>query len=84
MVWFTALFPYAVLFILLIRGATLPGAAKGVEFYLKPNITRLATSEVCIVLFPLNMIIINNKNNSDNSINTIVNHNDTDMENYYF
>ena len=84
MVCFTALFPYAVLFILLIRGATLPGAAKGVEFYLKPNITRLATSEVCIALFPVNMIIINNKNNSDNSINTIVNHNDTDMENYYF
>ncbi|XP_052800617.1 sodium-dependent dopamine transporter-like [Mya arenaria] len=47
-VWFTALFPYVVLFILLIRGATLPGAAKGLEYYLKPNVTRLATSEVWI------------------------------------
>lgn len=47
-VWFTALFPYVVLSILLVRGATLPGAAKGVEYYLKPNVTRLATSEVWV------------------------------------
>ncbi|KAH3883274.1 sodium-dependent dopamine transporter-like [Dreissena polymorpha] len=47
-VWFTALFPYVVLSILLVRGATLPGAAMGVEYYLKPNLTRLATSEVWI------------------------------------
>ena len=45
-VWFTALFPYVVLSILMVRGATLPGAAKGVEYYLKPNVTRLANSEV--------------------------------------
>ncbi|KAL4223499.1 hypothetical protein ACF0H5_016970 [Mactra antiquata] len=47
-VWFTALFPYVVLFILLIRGATLPGAGKGVKYYLTPNITKLATSDVWI------------------------------------
>lgn len=47
-VWFTALFPYVVLLILLIRGATLPGAANGVYYYLKPNVTRLASSEVWI------------------------------------
>ncbi|XP_041349203.1 sodium-dependent dopamine transporter-like [Gigantopelta aegis] len=47
-VWFTALFPYAVLLILMGRGATLPGAAEGVRYYLTPNFTRLASSEVWV------------------------------------
>ncbi|XP_035668938.1 sodium- and chloride-dependent GABA transporter 2-like isoform X2 [Branchiostoma floridae] len=45
-VYFTALFPYVVLFILLIRGVTLQGADIGLEFYLKPNITRLGDPQV--------------------------------------
>ncbi|ROT69479.1 putative sodium- and chloride-dependent glycine transporter 1-like isoform X3 [Penaeus vannamei] len=46
-VYFTALFPYAVLLILFIRGVTLEGAYKGVEFYLlRPNISRLGEIEV--------------------------------------
>lgn len=45
-VYFTATFPYLVLFILLIRGATLEGAGKGVEFYLKPNMTKLENPQV--------------------------------------
>lgn len=45
-VWFTALFPYVVLAILMVRGATLEGAGKGVEYYLTPNFTRLASSSV--------------------------------------
>ena len=56
--WFTALFPYVVLSILLVRGATLPGAAKGVEYYLKPNVTRLATSEVSTTFLFFNIMII--------------------------
>ena len=45
-VWFTALFPYLVLVLLLVRGVTLPGAGAGVIFYLSPNWSRLADQQV--------------------------------------
>ncbi|XP_012684313.2 solute carrier family 6 member 4a [Clupea harengus] len=47
-VWVTATFPYLVLLILLVRGATLPGAWRGVVFYLKPNWEKLLTTTVWI------------------------------------
>ncbi|KAM3857164.1 sodium- and chloride-dependent GABA transporter 2-like [Diretmus argenteus] len=45
-VYLTATFPYVMLFVLLVRGATLPGAAQGIIYYLKPNHTRLADPQV--------------------------------------
>lgn len=45
-VYFTAIFPYVLLFCMLIRGVTLPGAALGLEYYLKPDFSRLADSQV--------------------------------------
>lgn len=47
-VWFTALFPYVVLFVLMIRGMTLDGALDGIHYYLTPNITKLKESEVWV------------------------------------
>ncbi|XP_006756741.2 PREDICTED: sodium-dependent serotonin transporter [Myotis davidii] len=47
-VWVTATFPYIVLVVLLVRGATLPGAWRGVLFYLKPNWQKLLETEVWV------------------------------------
>ncbi|XP_056380747.1 sodium- and chloride-dependent creatine transporter 1-like [Hyla sarda] len=47
-VYFTALFPYVVLIILLAHGVTLPGALDGIVYYLKPNWSKLAEAQVWI------------------------------------
>ncbi|XP_035217172.1 sodium-dependent dopamine transporter-like isoform X1 [Stegodyphus dumicola] len=47
-VWFTALFPYVVLLVLLVRGCTLPGAAEGIKFYLTPDFSALADPNVWV------------------------------------
>ena len=58
-VYFTALFPYALLTALLIRGATLDGAADGIYYYLTPQWDRLADSTVCILCSALFIISLN-------------------------
>ncbi|KAK3917192.1 Sodium-dependent dopamine transporter [Frankliniella fusca] len=47
-VWFTALFPYVVLAILLVRGVTLPGSAEGIKYYLNPNFSAITKAEVWV------------------------------------
>ncbi|KAM5301749.1 sodium-dependent proline transporter [Glossophaga mutica] len=47
-VYFTATFPYLILVMLLVRGVTLPGAWKGIQFYLTPQFHHLLSSKVWI------------------------------------
>ncbi|XP_007887680.1 sodium-dependent noradrenaline transporter [Callorhinchus milii] len=47
-VWITATMPYMVLFVLLIRGITLPGAMNGIKAYLSIDLDRLKEARVWI------------------------------------
>uniref|UniRef100_A0A3P8WU48 Transporter n=1 Tax=Cynoglossus semilaevis TaxID=244447 RepID=A0A3P8WU48_CYNSE len=47
-VYITAIFPYLVLIILLIRGVTLPGAYDGIMYYISPDWSKLAHAQVWI------------------------------------
>lgn len=50
-VWVTALAPYVVLIILLIRGVSLPGADEGIKYYLTPEWHKLKNSKVGLLPF---------------------------------
>lgn len=50
--YFLALFPYVVIFVLLIRAVTLEGAMKGIIFFLKPKWEELLNPKVN-KLFPI-------------------------------
>ncbi|CAF1225172.1 unnamed protein product, partial [Didymodactylos carnosus] len=47
-VWFTALFPYVVLMILMVRGLFLNGSKKGIEYYIKPDLSKLKDASVWV------------------------------------
>ncbi|XP_038059793.1 sodium-dependent dopamine transporter-like isoform X1 [Patiria miniata] len=47
-VWFTATFPYVVLFVLLIRGITLEGAGVGITYYVVPTFSKLLNAQVWV------------------------------------
>uniref|UniRef100_A0A0B7AU17 Transporter n=1 Tax=Arion vulgaris TaxID=1028688 RepID=A0A0B7AU17_9EUPU len=45
-VYFFALFPYVLMTVLLVRGVTLTGASKGIDFYLSPDTSKLLEAKV--------------------------------------
>lgn len=45
-VWVTSTMPYVVLSILLVRGLMLPGAMKGIMYYLQPELSKLKETQV--------------------------------------
>ena len=47
---FTTLFSYLILFVLLVRGCTLPGSMTGIKFYLNPDFSKLANLRVCEIV----------------------------------
>ncbi|XP_020907475.1 sodium- and chloride-dependent GABA transporter 1 [Exaiptasia diaphana] len=47
-VYFTATFPYVALVIILVRGVTLDGAARGIRYYLEPDWEQLADPQVWV------------------------------------
>jgi len=48
--YFTAIFPYLVLFIFLIRGLTLPGSENGILFFIEPQWDKIFEPEVNFML----------------------------------
>ena len=53
-VYFSSIFPYVLLTIMLIRGVTLPNAAEGIQYYLNPDFERLADAKVYNQLLYMN------------------------------
>lgn len=51
-VWVTALAPYVVLVILLVRGVRLPGASEGIKYYLTPKWEKLKKTKVFMKTLP--------------------------------
>ena len=57
-VYFTSMFPYVLLFILLIRSLLLPGAYTGIKYLFTPRLDKLLNSEVIIIFLTLSLVLM--------------------------
>ena len=72
-VYVTALLPYVLLTVFLVKGLTLPGAVDGILFYIKPDFTRLLNGQVNYTEFQnLFASTCTNKGCFEDSVFTIV------------
>lgn len=63
--YFLALFPYVIMIALLVRGATLPGAGKGILFFIEPQWEELLNPQVnilgCVKVAGISSVVTINK-----------------------
>jgi len=57
-VYFTSMFPYVLLFILLIRSLLLPGAYTGIKYLFTPRLDKLLNSEVINIFLILSLTLM--------------------------
>lgn len=67
----TAIMPYVVLAILLVRGLMLPGAVSGIMYYLKPELSKLKETQVSFFLNYSFVIYKREKLNGSNCENLV-------------
>ena len=57
MVYVIAIFPYILITVMLVFSCTLEGAGKGIEYYIKPDVSRLTDAEVTSTLSILSYFV---------------------------
>lgn len=50
--YFLAIFPYTVLFVLLVKASMLEGALDGIKYFIKPDFSRLLEPQVSLMKIP--------------------------------
>ena len=63
--YFVSIFPYILLTVMLVRGVTLEGASKGVEFYMNPDFSRLGDLKVSTIVSRLAVLSWSNSSREE-------------------
>jgi solute carrier family 6 (neurotransmitter transporter, glycine) member 5/9 len=55
--YFIAIFPYVILIVLLIKALTLPGSMEGIDYFIRPNYTKIFEAKVLSKLIFTKLVI---------------------------